>query len=256
MEEIERRGGQETNQTLDRILSLTPRENDPYVNVSLAQALDDAYLALHTPTGMTRRQYANAKTHHSGRVLGVLDSFARRVIFESYRANRSKVYVDLPKHRGTTHIGIYSSEIFTGISIRTEEDNVHSNITYARYPSTPLWPGWECRLDLEYDSDYEHQIGSGETCRKLDLKYLQPAGPGEVPVDQVWHVVISGGEIIYLQKHIIAPRNVTGVTKEKGDTDGGNDGDDGGDDNPSLPPGPISGLDANLKERERIDIKR
>lgn len=235
-------------QNLERILGLEPIENDPYANVTLDQALDDAYLALHSPSGVTPNQYAETKAQHSKRVLGVLDSFSRRVIFEGYRANRDKVH---PDFSGSPSFGLNTSEIFSGISVRKEGDRLTSSITFAKY--RPNWHSWEFRLDMKYDSEHEYQIG-GDTFQNLEVDYLKPAGPGEVPVDQTWKVVINDGAITYMEKSF--GTYIDPTEEEPDDKEDRDDGDDGGDSDSSLPPGPIDGIEVQFERQNKIPINR
>ncbi len=202
---IEKRG----DQRLERILSLVPKGDDPYTDVSPAQALDDAYVALHNPTGMTPEEYAQARETHSKRVLGVLDSFTRRVILGSYRANAGIVF---PSYPGSNQICLNTPEVFSGITIRKDGDKEEWwMIDYAkRHKDLPKWGRWDYRIDLTYDPDHTYAIFPEDFFRCLEVNYLQEMSPDPsvVPVTQRWKAVFNNGVITYMDKSFVLPMDV------------------------------------------------
>lgn len=201
---IERRG----DQRLERVLSLVPKEDDPYADISPAQALDDAYVALHSPNGMTPEEYTQVRDTHSKRLLRVLDSFTKRVIFGSYRANAGRVF---PCYPGSNQMCLYTPEVFSGITIKKNGDEEEWRIDYAkRRKDLPNWGGWDYRIDLTYDPFHTYAIFPEDFFKCLEVNLLQemPPDPGVVPVTQRWKAVFNNGVITYMDKSFVLPIDV------------------------------------------------
>lgn len=190
---------------IEQVLSLTPAEDDPYADISPAQALNDAYLALNNSDGKTPEQYTQLRRIHSKRLLGVLESFTKRVIFGYYRDHKDQVHPSFP---GSNQIGIHTLEIFSGITVKKDDDHVETMIDFAKRRIVPkFWGEWEYRITMSYDSDYVYQIDSPETFKRLEIDYLQPVSPdtSTFPISQRWKAVINNGAITYMEKYFVLP---------------------------------------------------
>ena len=184
------------------VLDLAPLTDRPDGEISLTQALDDAYFALHSPLGISTEQYVNTRQFHSQRLRGVTESFVRRVVLGGYRDNLKQV-VSNP----LGCLALFTDEIQSNIWQRRASGWLSSGISFEEYRLAPK------QLDsgfyLTYDSENPRQIGSGEICRKLKIKYLYLArDSSQPPVARIWEVLLDNGLITNMNKCFTVPAEI------------------------------------------------
>ncbi len=199
-------------QELQHMLSLKPVENDPYAEISLTEAFDDAFLGLHNVSKMSPEQYAEARSFHSIRVLAVLDSFTRGVILEGYRTNQ--VFSD---NLGYDNAHFRTKDISSHMSLKRDGDEVRLVIDHAKETDTPQW-SWDYRINIHYDSEYTYSVipKPGEIFKRLKIDYMQPSQnhPNTVPISQNWSIVFHEGSITSIEKRFNVPIDI-GTAQEQ-----------------------------------------